>query len=105
MRPPYNFVADNINWDSARDKIRKAGRAFEPHLTDRELENEVEIRVKQIKADPIGYFQKNRGEYVLEKSHYDQIGVFSCCTSSQNESMWAHNGNNHCGFAVDQNVI
>lgn len=100
VRPPYNFIADNINWDEARAKIKSAGRYFEPHLTVQELDHEVDIRLKQMQADPVAYFMQNRGEYILEKESYDPIGVFSCCMTFENEPMWAHYGNNHCGFAV-----
>lgn len=105
VRPPYNFVIDEINWEEARTRIRAAGKYFEPHLSDRELEEEVERRMQDMQADPISYFQRNRGEYILEKQHYDAIGVFSCCLSSENEPMWAHYGNNHAGFAVGFNTV
>jgi len=100
VRPPYNFVVGNIDWDKARNRIREAGRFNAPSLSEHELEVEVDLRVQRMQVDPVGYFQENRGEYILEKKHYDQKGVFSCCKSAENEPMWAHYGNNHCGFAV-----
>lgn len=105
LRPPYNFIADNIDWDAAKIKITDAGRAIEPHLSDEELNVEVEKRMEDIKNDPIAYFQKNRKDYLLDKTRYDNIGVLSCCSSYQNEAMWAHYGNNHCGFAVGFNTV
>jgi hypothetical protein len=105
VRPPYNFVIGDIDWDKARYKIRQAGKIFEPDLTDQELESEVELRIEDIQTDPVAYFQRTRGEYILDKSNYDRIGVFSCCTSSENEPMWAYYGNNHYGFAVGFNTV
>lgn len=105
LRPPYNFLADNIDWDTAKRKITEAGRAIEPHLSDEELNAEVEKKMVDIKKDPKAHFQKNRTEYLLDKTHYDNIGVLSCCSSYQNEAMWVHYGNNHCGFAVGFNTV
>ncbi|WP_119079478.1 DUF2971 domain-containing protein [Chitinophaga alhagiae] len=105
IRPPYNFVVDSINWDIARMKIRRAGRHYEPGLSDEELEREVEIRLQAIMADPITYFQRNREEYVNDRRNYDQIGLFSCCKTFSNEPMWAHYGANHCGFSVGFNTV
>jgi hypothetical protein len=100
IRPPYNFIADNIDWVAAKIKIIEAGRLIEPNLSDKELNNEVEKRIVAIKKDPIAYFQKNRRDYLLDKTRFDRIGVLSCCSSYQNEAMWAHYGNNHSGFVV-----
>lgn len=105
VRPPYNFIVKDIDWDMARTKIRKAGRYFEPHLSDAELEVQVEKRIKEMQANPIEYFQRNRGNHILDEKLYDPYGVFSCCKSAGNEPMWAHYGNNHCGFAVGFNTV
>src|SRR5690242_8349749 len=105
IRPPYNFVADNIDWEAAKIKIKEAGRAIEPYLSEDELNSEVEKRLLQIKNDPISYFQKNRKDYLLDKTHYDNIRLLSCCSSFSNEAMWAHYGNNHCGFDVGFNTV
>lgn len=105
IRPPYNFVADNIDWNAARQKIKDAGRSIEPYLSEAELDSEVDKRLTQIKINPIDYFQRNRKDYILDKTHYDNIGVLSCCSSFSNEAMWAHYGNNHCGFAVGFNTV
>lgn len=100
VRPPYNFIAENIDWADARAKIKSAGRYFEPRMAEEDLDHEVDIRLEQMQADPVAYFQQNRGEHILEKEFYDPIGVFSCCMGFENEPMWAHYGNSHCGFAV-----
>lgn len=105
LRPPYKFIADNIDWETAKRKIAAAGRAIEPHLSDEELKVEVEKRMIDIKKDPIAYFQKNRKDYLLDKTRFDNIGVFSCCSSYQNEAMWAHYGNNRSGFVVGFNTV
>ncbi len=99
------MIAEGINWEIARNKIKEAGKTFEPYLSDEELNVEVEKRINDIKKDPISYFQKNRKNYILDKSHYDNIGVLSCCSSFQNEAMWAHYGNNHNGFAIGFNTV
>ncbi|WP_343669059.1 hypothetical protein [Chitinophaga sp.] len=104
VRPPYNFVIGAIDWNTARTKIREAGRVFEPDLTAQELEEQVDIRIEAMRADPVAYFQQNRGEYILEREHYDPIGVLSCCKSAENEAMWAYYGN-HFGFAVGFNTV
>jgi len=100
IRPPYNFITENIDWDLASQKILDAISFFEPHLSKEELSIQVEKRISEIKESPISYFQKNRKDYLLESSHYDSLGVFSCCSSFKNEAMWAHYGNNHNGFAI-----
>ena len=105
VRPPYNFIVGEIDWDAAKVKIREAGRYFEPDLTDEELEIEVEIRLESIKQNPVDYFKKTRGEYVLEKSNYEKIGILSCCLTFDNEAMWAYYGNNHSGFAIGFNTV
>ncbi|HNX55300.1 MAG TPA: DUF2971 domain-containing protein [Prolixibacteraceae bacterium] len=104
-RPPYNFIAENIDWDFAEAMIKEAGRTFEPHLSEEELDEEVEARLSELKNDPINYFLRNRIAFNSDTSHFDRIGVFSCCMSFGNEAMWAHYGNNHSGFAVGFNTI
>jgi len=66
---------------------------------------EVEKRLIEIKNGPTTYFKKNRNGYLLNKTHYDNIGILSCCSSYQNEAMWVHYGNNHYGFAVGFNAV
>jgi hypothetical protein len=105
IRPPYNFIVDDIDWDTAKRKITEAGRAREPYLSDEELNDEVEKRMIDIKKAPIDYFQKNRKDYLLDETHYDNIGVLSCCCSYESEAMWAHYGNNHSGFAIGFNTV
>ncbi len=105
LRPPYNFIAEDIDWNEAKNRMIEAGRVKEPNLSEVDLEKEVELRLRSFKEDPVAYFQRTRGEYIVEEAHYDQIGVFSCCTSCENEPMWAHYGNNHCGFAVGFNTV
>jgi hypothetical protein len=56
VRPPLNYIVGNINWDIAKTKLMIAGRAFNPNLSINELEVEVEIRLQEMKSDPIGYF-------------------------------------------------
>lgn len=105
VRPPYNFIVPEINIEEARKKIRDAGRAIEPDLSEEQLEQEVEIRLKSIMQDPVKYFKRNRMDHVLDSSRYDSIGVLSFCSSFDNEPMWAHYGNNHNGFAVGFNTV
>lgn len=105
VRPPYNFIVPQINIEEARKKIRDAGRAIEPDLSEEQLEQEVEIRLKSIMQDPVKYFKRNRMDHVLDSSMYDTIGVLSFCSSFDNEPMWAHYGNNHNGFAIGFNTV
>lgn len=105
VRPPYNFIVPQINIEEARKKIRDAGRAIEPDLSEEQLEQEVEIRLNSIMQDPVKYFKRNRMDHVLDSSRYDTIGVLSFCSSFDNEPMWAHYGNNHNGFAVGFNTV
>jgi len=100
VRPPYNFIVSEIDRGSLENQLRIAGRALEPHLTSIELEAEVKKKIKAIELDPIGYFRKNRLEMIQDSYHYDGIGVLSMCSTCDNEAMWAHYGNNNCGFAV-----
>jgi len=104
-RPPYNFIVEDIDWEKFRQSVYEAGRAWEPDMPEDELLENVEERVKEAMADTLAYFHKNRGQYVNDKARYDQIGIFSCCTSGNNEPMWAHYGNNHCGFAVGFDTV
>lgn len=105
VRPPYNFIVPDINIEVARNRIREAGRAMQPELTDEQLEKEVEIRLQSIVQDPVRYFKRNRMDHVLDSSRYDTIGVLSFCSAFDNESMWAHYGNNHNGFAIGFNTV
>jgi hypothetical protein len=100
VRPPYNFVIGDIDWELAKNKIREAGRIFEPHLSNEDLEEQVGLRVLEIKNNPSEYFHRNRGKYILDESNYDQLGVFSCCTSEINELMWTQYANKQTGFAL-----
>ncbi len=105
VRPPYKFIADNINWDEYKAKLYRIGREVNPGMPEEQLAIEVEGRFAMAQADPVGNFHKNRGEYINDPAHYEQIGVFSCCTSGVNEPMWAHYGNNHNGFAIGFNTV
>jgi hypothetical protein len=105
VRPPYNFIAENIDWDVAKVEMKEAGRTLEPHLSDEDLDREVEKRLNELRKDPIKYFLKNRIDFNSDKSRFDKIGVFSCCASFGNEAMWAHYGNNQGGFAVGFNTV
>lgn len=100
VRPPYNFIAEGIDMEQAKNKMREAGRSIDPHLTLEELEVEVENRFEAFSNNPIEYFKKTRGHEVLEASNYDRIGILSCCLSDNNEAMWAYYGNNQTGFAI-----
>lgn len=104
-RPPYNFIAENIDFKLARIKMKEAGRELEPDLSEEELEREVESKMFEFEKDPIEYFTRNRSEFNSDESHYDRVGIFSCCSSFGNEAMWAHYGNNHSGFAVGFNTV
>lgn len=105
FRPPYNFIINDVDEDKFRQKIYEAGRAIEPDLSDNELMIEVELRLQDLKEDPIKYFEKNRGSFISNRNNYSQLGVFSCCISGTNEPMWAHYGANHGGFAVGFNTV
>ncbi len=105
MRPPIKFVFEDIDWEIAKEKLRSAGRYFEPNLTPQQLEEQVEIRITEMKKNPEAYFRKNQQEYNADEKHYNQIGILSCCLSCENESMWAHYGNNHNGFAIGFNTV
>lgn len=105
VRPPYNFIAENIDWALAKIKMKEAGRTLESHLSEEDLDKEVESRLNELKKDPINYFVRNRGDFNSDTSHFDKIGIFSCCASFGNEAMWAHYGNNHGGFAVGFNTV
>jgi len=37
LRPPYRFIADNIDWEEAKRAITEAGQAIDPDLSDEEL--------------------------------------------------------------------
>jgi len=105
VRAPYNFVVSDVDLNEASNKIREAGRAIEPNLSDEELVEEVEKRIRKIEQDPIKYFQDSRMDFVLDSSKYDSLGILSLCSSFENEAMWAHYGNNHCGFALVFNTL
>lgn len=105
VRPPYNFIVGDLDLNLIKIKIKEAGRAIEPDLTEGQLEMEVEKRIQSIIQDPISYFRKNRMDFVLNSSKYDNFGVLSFCASYDNEPMWAHYGNNHNGFAIGFNTV
>ena len=105
VRPPYNFIVENIDWDRAKFEMEEAGKALEPHLSEADLAKEVERRLNELRKDPINYFERNRNDFDSDSSRFDGIGVFSCCTSFGNEAMWAHYGDNHKGFAVGFNTV
>lgn len=100
VRPPYNFICENINIETAKKRLRDAGRQLQPQLNMKELEDEIELRLELILKDPIGYFKEANRGFILEKSNYDNIGILSFCLTECNESMWAYYGNNHAGFAI-----
>ena len=104
-RPPYNFVVTDFDIETARFKIREAGRALEPDLTVEQLENEVEKRIQAITKNPIEHFKRNRMDYVLNSIKYDNIGILSFSSEYDNEPMWAHYGNNSKGFAIGLNTL
>lgn len=105
VRPPYKFIATQINIDEARKKIKDAGRYLFPDLTYEELEEQVELKMQSLKNEPIEYFKKNRMDAVFNSSTYDPIGVLSLCSGFDNEPMWAHYGSNHNGFAIGFKTI
>jgi hypothetical protein len=100
VRPPYNLITDNVDWFARRVDIRQRERYFDEYMPEEELHQKVEQQIVIEKAEQIAYFQKNNGEYILGKRHYDVIGIFSCCASGVNELMWDQYGNNDGGFAV-----
>lgn len=105
IRPPYNFIANKIDLNVARRKIKEAGKSIYPDLSEEKLDIEVEKRIIEIQNDPVSYFQKNRKDYLHNIANFNNIGVFSCCSSFSNEAMWAHYGNNHYGFALGFNTV
>jgi hypothetical protein len=105
IRPPYNFRPDHIKWDEVKAKMRYAGRQQEQHLTDAELEVEVEKKYLEFKDDPVAYFGRNREDMLQDRKRYDPWGVFSCCTNATNDAMWAHYGDNHQGFAIGFDTV
>lgn len=105
VRPPYNFIAENIDWDKARIMIRNAGKSFNPDFTDEELEKEVDLRLISMKKDPVSYFNKTRSHLIGNSAIYDRIGIMSFCMSFDNEAMWAYYGSDHSGFAVGFNTL
>jgi len=105
MRAPLQFDFSQVNWNTVRDKIKDAGRYQEPNLSEEELEVQVESRYREMMSNPDAYFRKNRSSYIAEEAHYNRLGLFSCCKTAENESMWAHYGNNHTGFAIGFNTV
>jgi len=105
VRPPLNYIVGKVDWDKVKTKLMIAGRQLNLNLTRAELETEVEKRLQDMKEDPIAYYTNSNKNYILDSNNYDNIGVFSCCSSFDNEPMWAHYGNNHCGFSVGFNTI
>ena len=55
MRPPIKYVFEEIDWEIARQKIRTAGRHIDPDLKPEQLEDQVEIRLNQMKQDPVHF--------------------------------------------------
>ena len=105
LRPPYNFIVENIDWDRAKFEMKEAGRIIDSHLSEEDLDQEVENRLNDLKKDPIDYFLRNLKDFYSDTAYFDSIGVFSCCTSFSNEAMWANYGNDHRGFALGFNTI
>jgi hypothetical protein len=105
VRPPYKFILADIDYNQMAAKIKTAGRALNPYMSEDDLDKEVQVRLNELRKDPEGYFKKNRLDYVLDSSRYDTIGVLSLCSTSENEAMWAHYGSNHSGFAVGFNSV
>jgi hypothetical protein len=105
VRPPYNFIVENIDWARAKLEIEEAGKAIEPHLSSEELAKEVEFRLNALRKDPINYFKQNKNDFESDSTRFDGIGVFSCCASFGNEAMWANYADNHKGFAVGFNTV
>ena len=105
VRPPYNFLVDDLDFEILENKMRGLRKTVYPPLTDEQFEMEVNKRLQLIKQDPIQYFTKNRIDFVSNNSNYDEFGVLSLCASIDNEPMWSHYGNNHCGFAIGFNTV
>lgn len=100
VRPPHNIIDNIDDWPAFRRKLEQAGRNIERGISEEEFQQLVDERFIKAKQDIRGYFLGNRKEYILKEENYDRLGVFSCCISGLNEAMWAHYGNNHCGFAI-----
>lgn len=100
FRPPYNFITKNIDWEKLKLQMFEIGRSMNSGISDAHLKKEVEIRFHKAKADPTNYFNSNREPTLSDDKYYNQIGIFSCCLSEINETMWAYYGNNHNGFAI-----
>lgn len=105
VRPPYNIIGQDIDWERFRQELLLAGKRQEPYLTPEELEDEVNIRMAAAQEDAVKYFTQNRRTYIYERENYNSIGVFSCCLSGLNEPMWAYYGDNHNGFAIGFDTV
>lgn len=105
VRPPHNYIIGDIDWAIVKNNLKAYGRLIEPDLSDEELEFEVQERLESMMNDPIEYYKRSHQLYNAKSSNHDHIGVFSCCSTYDNEPMWAHYGNNHCGFAIGFNTV
>lgn len=106
IRTPVKFDVTEIENPIFFEKLKmhlvenNPGVAF----TERDINVTCENKLEEIRKDPISYFERNYRN-LRESDIYDRVGLFSCTADELNETMWAHYGNNHKGFAVGFNTV
>lgn len=106
IRTPVQFDVSEIEHPIFLSKLKahfianNSGAAY----TERDINVICENKLDEIRQNPKAYFEKNYRD-LREGDIYDRVGLFSCTTDELNETMWAHYGNNHKGFAVGFNTV
>lgn len=106
IRTPVRFDFTEIEHPIFLSKLKKHFLENKPSagFAERDINVICENKLDEIRQDPKAYFEKNYRD-IREGDIYDRVGLFSCTTDELNETMWAHYGNNHKGFAVGFNTV
>ena len=106
IRTPIQFDIKEIENPIFFEKLKEAFKALSPNIafTERDLRVICENKMEEIRDDPKSYFEKNYKD-IREGNTFNTVGLFSCTSDGFNETMWAHYGNNHSGFAVGFNPV
>jgi len=106
IRTPLRFNINELDDPKFLQKIKDSFIQTHPSIAvgERELNVIAENKLEEIRADPENYFREGY-DRVKESDIYDRVGLFSCTIDPLNETMWAHYGNNHKGFAVGFHTV
>lgn len=106
IRTPLEFDVTEIDNPIFLDKLKahfisdNLGKTY----SKRDLNVICENKMDEIRQNPKAYFEKNYKQ-IREGNIYDRVGLFSCTKNELDETMWAHYGNNYCGFVVGFHTV